>query len=166
MWEGAITLNPVPLPRGGRFWGPSPLPPLPVWASGSCLLCFYNIWSPPLLHPFFPGSIFELCLLYKIDAAGCFQQRPIIYVMSSFPFSPNFPHWLFIYSLCATVCLYDVCFKYLLLNNYLVTLLLYLFFPSSATTAFETPFLYKYTHFQDITPRFFSFFRITIQFVT
>ena len=27
------------------------------------------------------------------------------------------------------------------------------------------PFLHKYTHFQDITPRFFSFFRISIHFV-
>jgi hypothetical protein len=46
----------------------------------------------------------------EINATGYFQQRPIMYVMSPFPF------------------------------------------------------LHKYTHFQDITPRFFSFFRITIQF--
>ena len=31
---------------------------------------------------------------------------------------------------------------------------------------FEIPILYKYTHFQDITPRFFSFFRISIHFDT
>ena len=33
----------------------------------------------------------KLCLLYKIDAARCLQQRPIIYVMSPFPFFPNIP---------------------------------------------------------------------------
>ena len=58
----------------------------------------------------FAASLGFVCYI-KINAAGCFQQRPIMYVMS----------------------------------------------PSS--------FLHKYTHFQDITPRFFSFFRISIQFV-
>jgi hypothetical protein len=111
-----------------------------------------------------PGLPALLFFLIKIDAAGCFQQRPIIYVMSPFLIFPNISLWLSIYSLCATVCLCDVCFKYLLLNNYLFTLSLCLFFPSSATTVFKIPLLHKYTHFQDITPRFFSFFRITIQF--
>ena len=32
------------------------------------------------------------------------------------------------------------------------------------TSSFIFSCLHKYTHFQDITPRFFSFFRITIQF--
>ena len=42
----------------------------------------------------FAASLGFVCYI-KIDAAGCFQQRPIIYVMSSFPFFPNFPHWFF-----------------------------------------------------------------------
>ena len=42
--------------------------------------------------------------IHKINAAGCFQQRPIIYVMSSFPFSPNYFYYTrFFFIICINI---------------------------------------------------------------
>ena len=103
-------------PPGGVFLGPpSPLPhsaqgsgfPPGVHASprgqGASMGPIFTLFFPEararlsgfhasrLSGPkvFFLRSIFELYSLYKINAAGCFQQRPIIYIMLSSLIFPN-----------------------------------------------------------------------------